>query len=328
MSDKKYELTDEKFAWYDYTLRRIRALKDFELPHADKLERSLWIKAGELGGWVEGEHNLSQDGDCWVDMEAKVFGNGRVFGSAYIGDVSQISDNASVTDSLITDETEVYGHAVISGLDVDLRNSRVCDSATIRGTVFMEGETIVSGNATIDGEDIYIRNSVITGSADLFGTVQVIDSWLTDHADVCGDTLGEVDNDLNLISVVIGGNAKIRTATDFLLVTPLASEFHYPACDKALYAVPLTEVSPVYHRKGEIWRDVDTVDVTFYKTVDPNMVGVSVRPLMSSLTISAGCVISDPVFYLVLQAALVKFGFFDLIGKIQQSTAVDLIITV
>lgn len=52
---KKYELTSETFVLSGHTLHRIRALKDFGS-----------INAGELGGWVEKEENLSQYGNAWV----------------------------------------------------------------------------------------------------------------------------------------------------------------------------------------------------------------------------------------------------------------------
>ena len=46
---KKYELTDETMEWEGHTLHRIKALRDFND-----------VKAGDLGGWVESEDNLSQ----------------------------------------------------------------------------------------------------------------------------------------------------------------------------------------------------------------------------------------------------------------------------
>ena len=56
---------------------RIRALFDFG-----------YIKAGELGGWIESENNLSQYGDAWVSGNAEVSGNAdyaiaQGFGSEY-----------------------------------------------------------------------------------------------------------------------------------------------------------------------------------------------------------------------------------------------------
>lgn len=63
MEQKKYRLTAETMCFDSVTLHRIQALKDFGN-----------VEAGELGGWVESEKNLSQSGDCWIAMEAKAYG--------------------------------------------------------------------------------------------------------------------------------------------------------------------------------------------------------------------------------------------------------------
>ena len=57
----KYRLTDETKEWCGRTLHRIEALKSF----GD-------MSAGEKGGWIEKEENLSQEGSCWVYGDARV----------------------------------------------------------------------------------------------------------------------------------------------------------------------------------------------------------------------------------------------------------------
>ena len=87
----KYELTDETKNFCDITLHRIRALRD--IPSAG-------VKSGDLGGWIEKEYNLSQNGDAWVYGNAKVYGNAEVYGNA------KVCDNAKVYG-----DAEVYGNA-------------------------------------------------------------------------------------------------------------------------------------------------------------------------------------------------------------------------
>ena len=70
---KKYELTDEKKEFRGRTLYRIKAIVDF----SD-------VKAGDLGGFIEGERNLSHIGDSWVYSSAKVYDNALVCGSAEV----------------------------------------------------------------------------------------------------------------------------------------------------------------------------------------------------------------------------------------------------
>ena len=70
----KYEFTGEFIEFHGVILHRIRAIYNFGR-----------IKAGELGGWIEKEENLSQYFNCWVSGEAKVYGNARVFENSWIG---------------------------------------------------------------------------------------------------------------------------------------------------------------------------------------------------------------------------------------------------
>lgn len=61
---KKYELTDETKVEHGVTLHRIRALVDIV---------RYGVKAGDLGGWIESEANLSQEHEAWVSGEARAY---------------------------------------------------------------------------------------------------------------------------------------------------------------------------------------------------------------------------------------------------------------
>ena len=116
---KKYDFTGETLKWYGRTLSRIRALKDF----GD-------VEAGDLGGWIEKEENLSHEG------EAEVYGEAKVYGEA-----------------IVCDEAEVYGQAKVYG------EAEVCDEARVCG------QAEVCGNAVIKSMSDYITISPI-GSRD------------------------------------------------------------------------------------------------------------------------------------------------------------------
>lgn len=74
MKDKKYELVKEdKIELGGKTLYRIRALKDF----GD-------VKKSDIGGYVEKEENLSQEGTAWVCDSARVYGSAMVCDSARV----------------------------------------------------------------------------------------------------------------------------------------------------------------------------------------------------------------------------------------------------
>jgi len=60
----KFELTKETITDSGVKLYRIRALKDF----GD-------VSKGDLGGYVEKEKNLSQEGNAWIYGNARIFDN-------------------------------------------------------------------------------------------------------------------------------------------------------------------------------------------------------------------------------------------------------------
>ena len=92
----KYELIDDPNR---PGFKRVRALRDF----GD-------VTSGELGGWIESESNLSQDGDAWVYGAARVSGDARVYGDA------QVSGNAlAQCSSLVYGSSRVSGDAFVFG---------------------------------------------------------------------------------------------------------------------------------------------------------------------------------------------------------------------
>ena len=72
---KKFELTTDSKILFGRKLFRIKALVSFGN-----------VGAGDIGGFVEKEENLSQDGDAWVYGNAMVYGNARVSGNAMVSD--------------------------------------------------------------------------------------------------------------------------------------------------------------------------------------------------------------------------------------------------
>lgn len=122
---KKFELTADRIKSNGVTLHRIKALIDF----GD-------VKAGELGGYVEKETNLSQYGDAWVYRHAQVFGNALVF-----------------EDALVSESAWVYGDA------------RIYSDAKVSGTARINGSACISGNAHISGDALVYGNAWMCGNA-------------------------------------------------------------------------------------------------------------------------------------------------------------------
>lgn len=78
--EKKYKLTEETKEINGHTLHRIEALRDFGN-----------VKAGDKGGWIESEDNLSHIDNCWVYDGAEVYGGARVYGSAEVYGGARVS---------------------------------------------------------------------------------------------------------------------------------------------------------------------------------------------------------------------------------------------
>ena len=130
---KKYELTEETINVFGKTLHRIRATRDFSNVHA-----------GDLGGFIENELNLSHDRDTWVYGNAWAYGEARVYGNA-----------------LVSGDARVYGNALVSG------DARVEGKALVGGDARVEGNALVSGNARVGG------NALVSGNARVYGEARV-----------------------------------------------------------------------------------------------------------------------------------------------------------
>lgn len=96
--EKKYylDLSDSIKVGSEITLYRVVALRDF----GD-------IKAGDKGGYIQSESNLSHAGDCWVYGDAIVRGNARIY------------DNIQVYgDDRIYGIDQAYGDAQVYGIAI------------------------------------------------------------------------------------------------------------------------------------------------------------------------------------------------------------------
>ena len=132
---KKYELTEETKVVLGVTLHRIKALISIEKYN---------VKAGDLGGYVEKEDNLNQDGNAWVSGNAWVYGDARVY------DDARVSGDASVSG-----KADVSGNAWVSGDARVYGNARVYDDASVSGDADVSGNERVCGKAEVYGDADY-----------------------------------------------------------------------------------------------------------------------------------------------------------------------------
>lgn len=152
---KKYELTSEYVEFDGRKLYKIKALKSFYLC-------GLTVKAGALGGYVEKEENLSQEGNAWIHGNAYVYDNAYVRDNAYICEEAWIHGNAEIKNEAwihgnaeisgnakVKDEAEVYGDAEVCD------NAEIRDNAKILGDAQIQGVVNISQDARICSDEDY-----------------------------------------------------------------------------------------------------------------------------------------------------------------------------
>lgn len=121
MVDKKYKLLEDDFVELDDGTRlyRIMALRDI-------LTKNLTVIAGQKGGHIESERNLSHKGNCWVCdgcvvrenafvcKDAIIKGGSEIQGEAYISG-SAIVSSSCVDDNVIVTDKCVVNNCLLSG---------------------------------------------------------------------------------------------------------------------------------------------------------------------------------------------------------------------
>lgn len=138
--EKKFELTENYVVNESGTkLYQIKCIKTFK-----------YAKEGGLGGYIEKEENLSQEGDAWVYGNARVYGDARVLGNA------QVYGNARVAgDARVSGAARVYGNAVVFGAAWVSGNARVSGAARVFGAAWVSGDACLKSNADHCGFDCF-----------------------------------------------------------------------------------------------------------------------------------------------------------------------------
>ena len=164
--EKKFELTENYVVNESGTkLYQIKCIKTFK-----------YAKEGELGGYIEKEENLSQEGDAWVFGNARVYGNAWVYGDARVLGNAWVLGNAQVLG-----DAEVFGNAWVSG------DAEVSDNAWVSGNARVYGNARVSGNARVLGNAWVCGNARVLGNAWVSGSAEVSgNACLKSNADHCG----------------------------------------------------------------------------------------------------------------------------------------------
>lgn len=177
---KKYELEEStKVEYNGISMCRIKALMNFTSVNGR------FVSHGDLGGFIEKEGNLSQEGICWIFDDARVFNEAHVFDSAVIEGKANVLDSATIGDSVIVSEdalvfgdaevfgsTFVSGCAEISGKVRIIGKSRILDNAKVFGMAFISS-AMVSGHACVYGKSRVLDGCIVTDNAKVWGSIRL-----------------------------------------------------------------------------------------------------------------------------------------------------------
>lgn len=125
------------------TVYRITATREIET-----VEGSI-VSAGEFGGWIEYPSNLSQNGKCWIDDEAVVYGSGGVKDDALVAD-------HAICGGTIGESAVVRGNAKVSPLATCNGHCLVCDDATVDMYANITDSVTVAENGAV-GKRVTVR---------------------------------------------------------------------------------------------------------------------------------------------------------------------------
>lgn len=158
----KYEILKDNSITIDgHTLYRIRLLT-----------RLSSLPTGTLGGFVESEDNLSQEGDCWIADEAAVYGHSVVMGRGWVAGSSRVHGHSIIRGNCHIDDVAVIRNSEIKGNAVIREAAIICESSIGGSTIIEDNARLenvrVPWRATIKG-DCYLKNISVCGEVCIQG---------------------------------------------------------------------------------------------------------------------------------------------------------------
>ena len=172
MENRKYEMTNITMEFEERTLYRIRALKNFRN-----------VKAGDLGGWVSGKHNLSQEGDCWIYDEAKCMDNARMY-----------HNSVMYNNAVMCDFSEMHGDSAMHNYSAMLDNSRMYNCSAMYDNSRMYNDSKMYSNSRMFDNSAMYNNAVMLDNSKMFENSRMYrDSRLKNKENLYGKLVTKVD---------------------------------------------------------------------------------------------------------------------------------------
>ena len=143
-------------------------LKDQKLEFNNTVLYRVQYENGKLGGWIESEDNLDQDGNCQVLEDGKVYGNAKVQGNAWVFGEAQVYNNAVVNGvARVSGQSKVFGYAIVTDDTIVMDQARVRKNAWITGISKIMGNAVITDNAALE-------DTTVSGDARIAGEMKLI----------------------------------------------------------------------------------------------------------------------------------------------------------
>lgn len=272
---KKYEFTGNTRSYNGVVLHEIRSLVNFGN-----------IKIGDLGGWIESEKNLSQQGESWVYSDAYVFGNARICQNGSVGEFAKVYDNAVVMENAyVAGHTKVYGYAKVYGNSCVKDGVKIYENAKIFGNAEVKGRSVVKGGVEICNDAIIDSFSKIDGFGRIGGDLIIYGSSinLDDYTDyqIYSDNYITRSNYLGG-DFILGKTAKIKSYKDIIYLKGGMGLLYE---DLIIYKNKKGGISILY---GAPWEEFNYFEGSinkFIKYIKETEKGVNIEKIKASLNI-------------------------------------------
>ena len=180
---KKYTFTGEEIIHNGIVLKRI-------------------LINGHIGGFIEHEGNLSQEGSCSVEDNAMVYGDAVVKDHAVVSGNAEVFENAIIKDyAEVSGNSKVYGNAKVCNRASIKLGSQVYDNAEVYNSAVLYGSIKVFKNAKVFG------SSAIYDSAEISGNSLIESTFISGHSKIKG---GAVMSCANMTRCMINGDIIIH----------------------------------------------------------------------------------------------------------------------
>ncbi len=165
-----------------YSLTPLTAVRDGVTVYRIRAERNVGgnrARAGDLGGWVSSEANLSHSGSAWIGPDAWVTGAAVVDGDAYVSGEACVSGRARITG-----KARVRGQASVTG-DAAISGGSVNGHARVSGHARIEGGS-VHDRAHVHGNAVCVRGASVGMSGVVSGSAVIGEAFVCGTAEVSG----------------------------------------------------------------------------------------------------------------------------------------------